>query len=394
MKSRERVNKALLFNEADRVPIDNNGNVSGMHVTAYKNLLAHLGMDDEITIYDPVQQLSLVKKEVRDLLGVDTWYVYPKASSSYNFDIKQDETFADEFGTVYRKLGFYYECYKPPLKGKTLEEIKAYRMPDPQDYARFEGLSNEVKTLRETTDYSIWSGPVNNLFYFAWCMRGMEDFLMDLYTDKPLASYLMDMLTDWNMAFFEKYYEAIGPHLDVFWMGDDWGVQNGPLISPDLFRQEVVPRFKKMIGLIKSKTKAKCCYHSCGSVYWCIEDLKEMGVDIVQPLQPTADGNNTDRIKKDFGKTMVFHGGTNNQGVFHQDIHSLTIDTLTRIKHLAPGGGYIFSSGHNIQANMPPENILRLFELAREYGTYPIDIKKIDDRIRREKESLAKLNGH
>ena len=136
-------------------------------------------------------------------------------------------------------------------------------MPDPQDPARFEGLKKKAEDLYKNTEYSIWSGPVNNLFYFAWCMRGMQDFMMDLYADSELAAYLMDMLVEWNMGFFEKYYEEIGDYIDVFWMGDDWGVQNGPIMSPELFRQEVVPRFKKMISLIKAKTDARCCYHAC-----------------------------------------------------------------------------------------------------------------------------------
>ena len=143
-----------------------------------------------------------------------------------------------------------------------------------------------------------------------------------------------------------------------------------------------------MISFIKTKTDAKCCYHSCGACYWCMNDMIEMGVDIIQPVQANAQGNYTEKLKKEFGKKIVFHGGTNNQGVFHENIHILTIDTLKRIKDLAPGGGYIFSSGHNIQANMPPENIIRLFELGKEYGRYPIDIDKIESRIYKEEKLL------
>ena len=216
--------------------------------------------------------------------------------------------------------------------------------------------------------------------------------MADLYAEPKIARYLMDKIVDWNIGFFEGFYSEIGQYIDVFWIGDDWGVQEGPLISPAYFRKEVVPRFKKMISFVKSKTDAKCCYHTCGSVYWCIEDLLEMGVDIVHPVQANAKGNDTDKLKLNYGKRICFHGGTNNQGVFHKDIHTLTIDTLKRIKDLAPGGGYIFSSGHNIQANMPPENILRLFELGREYGKYPIDRERIDEKIKEEKEYLKVEN--
>lgn len=384
MDPRQRVKKAINHQEADRIPIDNNGNVSGMHEVAYRNLLDFLEMKDEIVIYDYVQRLAELSDEVKDILGVDTRYLYPNPPDSFDFVENDDGTFEDEFGTVYKRVNYYADVYKAPLRGMGLDEMKAYRLPDPQDPSRFTGLGDEAKRLHENTKFSLWAGPVNSLFYFAWCLRGLEDFMADLYADKAVATYIMDMIVDWNMGFFEKFYDEIGKYIDVFWIGDDWGVQSGPIISPDYFRIEVVPRFKKMISFIKKKTDAKCCYHTCGSTYWCMDDLMEMGVDIVHPLQANAEGNDTARIKKEYGEKLIFHGGTNNQGVFHKDIHLLTIDTLKRIKDLAMGGGYIFSSGHNIQANMLPENIIRLFELAREYGKYPIDIDKIDARIERE----------
>ncbi len=390
MNSRERIKAALSFTESDRIPIDNNGNVSGMHEVAYRNLLEYLNMAGEIKIYDPVQGLAEVSDKIKDMLGVDTRYVYPNAPSNYKFAEKPDGTFSDEFGTVYRKVGYYADVLTAPLRGKTLDEIKSFTMPDPQDPSRFEGVAQRARSLSENTGYSIWAGPVNSLFYFAWCLRGLNEFMMDIYADKKLASYIMDMIVDWNISFFEGFYSQAGPYVDVFWIGDYWGIQSGPLVSPDYFRKEVVPRFKKMISFIKTKTTAKCCYHNCGSCYWCMEDMIEMGVDIAHPVQANAQGNDTKILKKEFGKKIIFHGGTNNQGVFHKDIHTLTVDTLERIKDLAPGGGYIFSSGHNIQANMPPENIIRFFELGREYGKYPLDIDKIDNRILEERKYLEK----
>lgn len=389
MNSRERIKYAINHKEADRVPIDNNGGVSGMHEVAYKNLLNYLSMQDEIRIYDPIQRLAEVKDEVKDLLGVDVRYILPNDPSFYKFKIEDNDTFTDEIGAVYKKVGYYYENCFSPFKGKTLDEIKSHQLPDPKDKARFEGLREKASNLHCNTSYSLWAGSINTIFYFAWRLRGMEEFMMDLYADKKIARYIMDMIVDWNMSFFEDYYDKIGDYIDVFWMADDWGTQSGSLIAPDYFRKEVVPRFKKMISFIKTKTAAKCVYHSCGSTRWCIGDLIEMGVDIVQPLQPNAEGNETKGIKRDFGDKIVIHGGTNNQGLFHKDIYALTIDTLNRIKDLAPGGGYIFSSGHNIQANMPPENIIRLFELAREYGVYPIDIDKINNRIKEEQKLLT-----
>lgn len=388
MNPRERMRAAISGKEADRVPIDNNGNVSGMTETAYKNLLEFLKMKDNIVIYDYVQRLAAVKDEIKDLFGVDTRYIYPNSPQGYEFKENPDGTFADEFGTVYRRVGYYADAHVVPLRGKTLEEIRAFRLPDPADPSRFTGLKEKAKDLHENTRYSLWGGLVSSLFYFAWCLRGLNDFMTDIYGEPKTAKYLMDKIVDWNLSFFDRFYSEIGGYIDVFWMGDDWGIQNGPLISPAYFEKEIVPRFQKMISFIKTKTKAVCCYHSCGSTYWCLDNLIDMGVDIIHPLQANALGNDTAKIKKEYGDKIMFHGGTNNQGIFHKDIHSLTIDTLKRIKDLAPGGGYIFSSGHNIQANMPPENIVRFFELANQYGKYPIDFDSINQRIEKEEKLL------
>ncbi len=385
MNSRERVRTALDLKEPDRVPVDNNGNVSGIHEVAYRNLLGYLNISDDIRIYDYVQRLAEIKDEIKDTLGIDTRYLYPNPPDNFKFVEGPDGTFKDEFGTIYRRVNYYSDISKPVLSGKTLEEIKAYKFPDPSDLTRFYGLKEKAEKLYNETDYSLWAGLVNSLFYFAWCLRGIEEFMTDLYGEPETAQYIMDSIVDWNIGFFESFYSIVGPYIDVFWIGDDWGIQDGCLISPVYFKKEVVPRFKKMISFIKTKTDAKCCYHTCGATYWCLDDLKDMGVDIVHPLQANAAGNDTAKIKKEYGRKFAFHGGTNNQGVFHKDIKTLTIDTLQRIKDLAPGGGYIFSSGHNIQANMPPENIIRLFDLIKEFGGYPIDIEAIDKRIEIEK---------
>jgi uroporphyrinogen decarboxylase len=173
-----------------------------------------------------------------------------------------------------------------------------------------------------------------------------------------------------------------GDLIEFFWVGDDWGAQGGPFYSPELFRKVFKPRIAKLIGAVKEKTKAKCAYHCCGAAYWVIPDLIEAGVDILHPLQPNALGNGDSRkIKAEFGSRLSFHGGTNNQGLFHNGAAELQADTLGRLRDLAPGGGYIFSSGHNIQANMPAENLTMLFAIGREFGRYPLDVFAINERI-------------
>ncbi|HTZ53160.1 MAG TPA: uroporphyrinogen decarboxylase family protein [Spirochaetia bacterium] len=382
MTSRERVRTALRHEEPDRVPVDNNGFVSSIHEAAYRNLLEHLGRTEAISILDPVQRIVLASEEVMCALGVDTRYIYPNAPSSWRYQENPDGTWKDEWGTTFRRLDLYADPVGPVLRDKDLAAIKRYRPPDPVHSSRFAGVRDHARRLYETTDWALAAGPIFCIDYVRWVLRGLEQSIADLYENPPIAEYLLDEIVDWMSAHGGALLDEIGDLVDVFWVGDDWGAQQCPFYSPEMFRRVFKPRVKKLISSLKRHTKARCAYHCCGSVYWAMEDLLECGVDILHPLQPSAAGNgDSPKIKRDFGKRLSFHGGTNNQGLFHGDRRAMEIDTLGRLRDLAPGGGYIFSSGHNIQANMRPENLLAFFRVAREYGAYPIDTARIDARM-------------
>jgi uroporphyrinogen decarboxylase len=364
--------------------VDNNGIVSSIHEVAYRNLLGALNVDEQPVILDPVQRIVLNSEPVLKSLQVDTRYLYPNAPSHWQYREQPDGTWRDEFGSLFRRTEFYAECVEPPLRGKNLAEIKRYRFPDPLDAARFRGLKDQARSLYEHGDYALVCGPIICLDYIRWILRGLEDSILDTAEGSPAQDYLLDRILEWMMAFGGALLEEIGEYVEFFWVGDDWGSQGGPFYSPEVFRRVFKPRIARLISHLKSKTRGQCAYHCCGSVRWAIGDLIDAGVDILHPLQPNAAGNeDTAGIKREFGSRLSFHGGTNNQGLFHGDRDTLLADTLGRIRDLAPGGGYIFSSGHNIQANMPPENLLAFFELPREYGRYPIDASRIDAEIRR-----------
>lgn len=393
MISRERVKFALMHQEPDRVPVDNNGIVSSIHEVAYQNLLQCLGLEEDIVILDPVQRIVLNSEEVLNALGVDTRYLYPNAPPWWHYQENEDGTWKDEFGSTFKKVGYYADCVGPPLIGKSLSEIKAYELPDPSHASRFQGLKEKAKELYENTDYALASGAMICLDYLRWILRGLQASVIDVAANPDITDYLLDMILEWMMEFGGCLLEEIGDYIEFFWVGDDWGTQQGPFYSPDDFRKVFKPRLAKLISHLKTKTQAQCVYHCCGSVHWVIEDLIEIGVDVLHPLQPNAANNDTAEIKRQYGDRIGFHGGTNNQGLFHRSMIELSIDTLTRIKDLGPGGGYIFSSGHNIQANMPPENLLTLFKLGREFGAYPIDIERIDHEIDRLKAERVRAGG-
>ncbi|KUO53075.1 MAG: hypothetical protein APF76_14890 [Desulfitibacter sp. BRH_c19] len=373
LTSRERVRLALEHKEPDRIPIDNGGIVSGMHKVAYKNLLEYLGLESEIEVYDPIQGLAKVDDAVLERLHVDTRYIFANGPSNWEYKENEDGTWYNEWNVLFKKVGFYADSVGHPLADKSLEEIKKFKFPDPEDKARFAGLKEKAENLYKETDYALVGGTIGALYTPAWDLRGYQQFMLDSVAEPRIAEYLMDELLEWWIAFYDKYLDEIGEYIEYFWVGDDWGQQTGPLINPDNFRKVVKPRFAKLHDFIKTKTKAKLAYHTCGSVYWALQDFIDINVDIMHPLQPTAKDMDSQRIKQEFGDKLSFHGGTNNQGVFHLSKELVIEDAKKRIKAFAPGGGYIFSSGHNIQANCPPENILALFDTAFKYGKYPIE---------------------
>jgi uroporphyrinogen decarboxylase len=383
MTPRERVRTALNHGEPDRVPIDSGGIVSSIHEEAYAALVRYLGREEKPPILDAVQRIVLASEEVMTELGVDTRYLYPAAPAGWQYREDADGCWKDEFGVTYKRVGFYADCFIPALKGADLAAVKAYRFPDPTDPSRFRGLREKALALHQGTDFALVSGAMLCFDYMRWILRGLEDAVADLYTEPRIAEYLLDAAIDWMIAYGQAIMAEIGDLVEFFWVGDDWGAQGGPFYGPELFRKVFTPRIAKLIGAIKSRTGAKCAYHCCGAVLWAIPDLIDAGVDILHPLQPNAAGNgDSARIKAEFGGRLSFHGGTNNQGLFHGDPAELQVDTLGRLRDLAPGGGYIFSSGHNIQANMPPENLTMLFAIGRAFGTYPLDIAAINARMK------------
>ncbi len=377
MNSRERVLKALNFEEPDRVPVDwGMITVSGIHEVAYRNLLKYLKMEEKVTITDQIQKLALPNEKILDMFNVDTRVIWANPPSNWQYSPDAEGNWYDEFGVFYKKLGYYCDFRKYPLANATsIEDLKKFKMPDPTDSTRFQGLREKARDLYENTDKAIVAGSYPSLYYVAWGLRGYQNFMTDVAADPKFANYILDMIMEWQIAFMECYLREIKDYIQLMWAGDDWGTQYGPIIHPDEFRANVVPRFKKIIRAMKDVANVKLAYHSCGSILWCMDDFIEMGVDVIQPVQANAvDMQDSERLKKLYGKKLVFHGGLDNQGKFHTTKEAVIEDVKNKIKAFAPGGGYLFASGHNIQANCPPENIIAIFETAKKYGKYPIQI--------------------
>lgn len=377
MTPRERVLASLSHEEPDRVPLDLGGLATTIESVPYDELKKYLGIKSETRLFlrdhvDPPE-------EVLERFGIDTRYIRIKPPKNFKVQIEPDNSYLDEWGTRWKKpeSSLYWDPVDHPLKDATIEDLETYNWPDPHDPGRTEGLREEAKRLREKTDYAIVADtPLLGIFESASvCLRGIERFMMDLILDKPFAKALLDRVADIHIEFFRHYLDAVSEYIDVIVVSDDLGCENGPLISPELYREIIKPAERKLWQFIKNHTKAYLFLHSCGSISKFIPDLIEIGVDILNPIQVSAKDMDTKRLKEEFGDRMTFWGGVDTQGVLpFGSPEEVEGEVKRRISDAAPGGGYVLTAVHNIQAGVPPENICMMYDAARKYGRYPIDL--------------------
>ncbi len=384
MNSRERVLLALEHQEADRVPIDLGGTVvTSIAISTYAALRDYLGLPNKpVRTLETVQQIAWMDEDILERLGVDVIPVFANPPAGYLPVIMTEPdgaiSFKDEFGATLRKppSSFYFDWQVFPLREPTLEALAHMPWPDAADPARYQGLRQQVLTLRSSTDRALFGmAPCgHDLFNQLLRVRGMEAGLIDLIANQEFVEAFFDRLTDTICTAQELFLNEVGDLIDVHFTADDISGQNGPLISPSLYRRLIKPRWARIIQTIKSKTHARIFYHSCGAVESFLPDLIEIGVDIINPVQVSAAGMGTAGLKKKYGKHLSFWGG----GCDTQHILNLGTpgqvreEVRQRIADLALGGGFIFNPVHNIQPLIPVENVAAMFQAAHDFGKYPI----------------------
>ena len=235
-------------------------------------------------------------------------------------------------------------------------------------------MKKEVERLSKKGEFAtVLAAGDAGIFERALWIRGFEDFLTDLVASPSLATSLLDMLTEMHIKYWDKALDAMGGLVQVVVEADDLGTQNKPLISPKIYRKYLKPRHKKVFSFIKKKApNVYIFFHSCGSIYDLIPDLIESGIDILNPVQVSAAKMDTKRLKKEFGNEITFWGGgCDTQRILPYSAPQEVRDEVKkRIDDLAPDGGFIFNTVHNIQADVPPENIMAMWETLQEYGKY------------------------
>lgn len=382
MTSRERVNCALNHKQPDRAPIDLGGFQTGIHRKAYQSLLDYLGLKEEIQILDAVQQLAKPSEAILQRFHVDVRYVTSKGAEGFDWGIKKNHRggrlwhdLTDEFGVIWSMPDdqpLYMDISHHPLASASVEDIKDYPFPNGGDPSRFAGLRQEVSTLRKETPYAISTGIGGVVYEYCWYMRGLEQWFMDMIQNTAFCEALLDQTLRYWTDFYTGFMREIGDLVDIVMIGDDLAGQYGPLFNPDFYRQVVKPRQKKLVQHIKSLTKAKIWYHTCGGCMVYIPELLDNGIDILNPVQISAAGMDPAQLKQQFGDKLVLWGG----GIDSQHVlpfagpDEVKQHVRRNLKIFKPGGGYVFNNIHNIQAGTPAQNIVALYEAAYEYGFY------------------------
>lgn len=381
MNSRERVLLALNHKEPDRVPIDLGGTIiSSITKRAYLDLKAYLGMPlEEITMLDNVQQLPYVDEALLERFAVDFRLVQLPAATAPGLSIFEEGdyyAFIDRWGSklhMPKEGGLYFDWVDFPFTETTLEALEAYQWPRPDAREYNLQLREQAKYLYENTDFALVGSAIIGGGIFEQPARtiGLQNFFMALVQEPEFADRLMDRITDIYIESCDNYLHELGEYLHVFTFWDDVCGQDGWLIRPELYRKMIKPKQRRLVEAIKKKTDAKLFYHSCGATFDLVPDLIDLGFDILNPVQVSARGMDTRRLKQEYGRDIVFWGGIDTQHVMPFGNPQEVVDEVKRrIDDLAPGGGFVFATVHNIQAFVPPENIVTAFDTALEYGKY------------------------
>lgn len=377
--SRERVLRAINHQEPDRVPVDLGGSrPASMYEAVYRKLMAHFGLDvSPDTRFNHRGEVEPFDERLLELLQVDFRRVRLRDPNISSAHVTADGDYVDEWGVTWTKEGPFWSPVGNPLANATMEDLDGYPWPDPLDAGRFEGVETDARRLYEGTGYAVVAAqpvPAYGVFMTCTFLRGMAQFMVDLAVDKDFARALMERVLRFHLSIYDRFLSLVGEYVQIVVTSDDLGTQRAMLISPAMYREMVKPAQARLLSLVKQKTDAKIFYHSCGAIAPVIPDLIEIGVDILNPVQPLAEGMESAGLKEAHGGRLVFHGGIDQQQCMTAGTpEDVALEVGHRIRAFGKGGGYILAVVHNIMPDVPPENVLALFDAARADGNYPLD---------------------
>lgn len=383
MTPRENFYAAMNHQQPERMLVDMGKHIGSIHKKAYIKLRDYLGnvpMENEDKILDRMAQTVVPDEALLQRLGIDFRWVVPNWVQVRERD--DADGYIDMWGVPYRATEDqdHYAVDGAPLKKATLKDLENFAWPDPYDPDQFKGLREQAKWLYENTDYvigadAIKAGPLMT----ALQMRGYEQFFMDLVIDTEFADALLDKITWTLKEMWSRYMEEVGSYVQIAYVTDDLGTQTSMLMSPDLFRDRLKPKMKELHDHIKSLADVKLMMHTDGAVLPVIEDIIEMNVDILNPVQTSTKGMEDTQVLKDqFGARLGFHGAIDVQQMLpNASPEELRWEVAKRIHDLGRNGGYIIAPCHNIGHDIPPENTVAFFDLVKEFGRYPQQLDEV-----------------
>jgi uroporphyrinogen decarboxylase len=378
MLSRERVHKTLNFQEPDRLPTAIGGGPYGIVDEVYFKLLKYFGLGEPVAPFRQGHNISYMDDRLLEKLGTDLRFVYPALSPSSPIHHTDDpNTFLDAFGQKWKRaLPYFYTDKGILTNAKNIDQIdELVNWPDPSDPRWFAEVQKRAQELRGSTDFWITARMVTSHgpYQMACDLRGTEDFMVDLVTNPDFAIALLNRIGDSLCGFLDQYLLACGKCIDMIELpGDDYAGNENLVFSPQMFRKFIQPIIIRMMERIKTfNPEIKIMLHSDGAITKLIPDLISSGIDVIHPLEPLL-ATDQSAVKKICHDELAILGGI--------DIsHAMTgtkedvMDEVNRcVKSLAPGGGYILAPSNHLQSDVPPENIVNLFEYARVLGVYPI----------------------
>lgn len=371
---------ALNHEEPDRVPIDLGATAATqIHPDVYAGMRRQLGWPKDTDAQSTIAILTAMVtpgEEFLEHVGADLRKVGLQIPRSFEQGDGFVERYVDEWGVTWMRSdddsefadrGGPFQHDEP-----SDADLERYPWPDPADPIRYSGLKDGAERIRCETDYALVFELPYGIVREAQRMRGFSEFLADLLINPALAESLMETVLAVVVAIAEKALDEVGPVDVVMWM-EDMGFQDQAYMRPEVYRRLVKPYHRRLVEAIKKKTAAKVLVHSDGSIRELLPDFVDIGIDAINPVQVSARGMDSRELKRNFGRDMSFWGAIDSQHVLPFGTPEQVRDEVrTRIRDLGPGGGFVLASCHNIQREVPAENVLAMFDAAAEHGEYPI----------------------
>jgi uroporphyrinogen decarboxylase len=369
MTPRQRFAATLAHQPVDRAPFDLAGTslTTVEHADTVRRMRSLLGIPGEYDgRYQPfdedvLQALDIDFRRVGNIL-------FPKSSLARRIS---DTEQVDGWGVKRRFTGLYWDIVEPPLRGATVDDLERFPWPRAEDIdqAVIDGYAREAKRLYDETDAVVCGEhPVWGVLEIGCWMCGFDEFLFRMAADPDFVRRFFDIWLDYQKKVIARYYGALGRYIHFTMSGDDFGTQNAPFVSPEMFAEFVKPCYAERIRYTHEFTDAHYWHHTCGSVFSLVPHLIDAGVAILNPIQPGALDMEPARLRRAYGDRLTFHGGIDTQHVLPEGtVNDVKAHVRSVLDDMAHNGGYVLAPAHNIQRDVPAENILAIYEAGREY---------------------------